>query len=626
MLKIELDKEQTYASDYKIKVKKSRKYSVTTKIVGYSGKPFCGYFGVIFHNKNNRELERKIHWLNDFSGKSKQLKIIFSAKTESISLIYRINIETDFSSNCNFEILPIKEIIVNEEKPQTKEFFHTINDYSLPKLDDLSSEDEEILEKNLVWVFGFPRSGTTWLALQLLSHNSKSINELHIEKHLGSREEQISHKLVRRIDHMKKIPSYFFSSRYKETWNYFLKKLILNRIFAQVRETSKKIIIKEPGGDLGAIDVIADCLPNSKLIILARDGRDVIDSLIDARKTDGFMSEFGETAITSENRISFITSQAKFWTTYTQKLLELHKSSHKVLLVKYENLLKNTFKELKTVYKFLEIKISDDKIKDIINKYSFEKIPQKQKGTGKFYRSAKTELWKKNFSPYEKKIMHDIMANTLTKLGYEEFNLSEIQTKSKITLKETKSSDLHPLSALLKIYNQRMDLQKEFPEVSRGEFTRFIDWAYNLLSSNLIGEEKTKLILSKYVSWFSLFLNDQQNQQMKIREEKSALESSLDLHKKDIDSLQQEKSALESSLDLHKKDIDSLQQEKSALESSLDLHKKDIDSLQQEKSALENSLDLHKKELELIKTSKGFKGLRFVGSKIDKIKKKKKTS
>jgi len=46
---------------------------------------------------------------------------------------------------------------------------------------------------------------------------------------------------------------------------------------------SKNIIIKEPNGSFAA-DVIAECLPDSKIIVLIRDGRDVLDSRFDMHK------------------------------------------------------------------------------------------------------------------------------------------------------------------------------------------------------------------------------------------------------------------------------------------------------------------------------------------------------
>jgi len=50
---------------------------------------------------------------------------------------------------------------------------------------NLSTEEESILEKNLVWVFGSHRSGTSWLAKNLLKHNTFLWNEPMIGLHLG---------------------------------------------------------------------------------------------------------------------------------------------------------------------------------------------------------------------------------------------------------------------------------------------------------------------------------------------------------------------------------------------------------------------------------------------------------
>ena len=51
----------------------------------------------------------------------------------------------------------------------------------------LSEEEELALEKNLVWVFADRRSGTTWLAKELLSHQTKIMDEPLIGLHLGGR-------------------------------------------------------------------------------------------------------------------------------------------------------------------------------------------------------------------------------------------------------------------------------------------------------------------------------------------------------------------------------------------------------------------------------------------------------
>jgi len=97
--------------------------------------------------------------------------------------------------------------------------------------------------------------------------------------------------------------------------------------------------------------------------------------------------------------------------------LENHKKELQYL-VKYEDLRKNTFDELKKIYEFLGMKIDDGELEKIIEKYSFEKIPKEQKGSGKFYRSAQPGKWKENFTDEEVALIEEIMGSTLKKLEY----------------------------------------------------------------------------------------------------------------------------------------------------------------------------------------------------------------
>jgi len=284
---------------------------------------------------------------------------------------------------------------------------------------ELSEGQERILENNITWLFGVARGGTSWLALQLLSHNTFRINEFHLDDHLSTRANEYHEDIVRRIDNPQKNPDYFFSNNYRDVWMFYLRKLILHRIYAQVKEISKKIIIKELVAH-GATDVLADCLKHSKIIILLRDGRDVIDSLFDARGTEGFMTEELKLKKIS-NKQEFILKKSKGWIKRTENLLKTYKSHPENLryLIKYEDLRKNTLEELEKIYKFLEIDISKDELQKIVNKFSFENIPDKDKGKGKFARSATPGKWKENFNESEKKIMNEIMSNKLKELGYE---------------------------------------------------------------------------------------------------------------------------------------------------------------------------------------------------------------
>jgi len=290
----------------------------------------------------------------------------------------------------------------------------------LDKPTELSEEQELALEKNIVWVFGSARGGTTWLGSQLLSYQTYSMFEPKIARFLGDLRQWIV-KDGKKIDRQGAQKDYIFSQQYKKTWIYHLRKLILNRIYSQFPDFSKKIILKEPLGT-GGSDIMSECLPNSKIIIIVRDGRDIIDSKLDAIRDKNSWGVATERNIimTGEQKMLFIRNNSKHYVTLNEDLMSTHANHDKELqiLVKYEDLRKNTIEELSKIYQFLGIDITRNKLEEIIEKFSFENIPKEQKGKGKFNRYATPGKWKENFNEEEQKLMNSIMEKTLTSLGY----------------------------------------------------------------------------------------------------------------------------------------------------------------------------------------------------------------
>lgn len=403
-----------------IKVIENKKYIIKTEVSGFYGKPYSAYFGVILY-ENEKQIGRRIKWLNDFSGNKKKYEIIFITPTKcnSLRFIYRINKETPLQSKCSYEILPINKITL-EENSDLKENYDLPTKYHLPRLKELSFEEENLLEKNLVWIFASRRSGTTWLGRDLLSYKTKFMNEPLIGKVFDFTRESTKDPIKRYIDVHRSDASYFFSDHYKETWKFYLRKLILNRIYSQFQDVTSKIIIKEPNGSMGS-DVILECLPNSKIIVLLRDGRDVMDSNLYARQEGSWqVLQQNLKPILKNERLSFIKEKAEEWINLIQVLLRSYNSHSQELkmLIRYEDLRGNTLELLQKIYKFIEIDVDNEQLKEIVNKYKFENLPNSQKGEGKFIRSATPGKWKESFNDDEKKILEEIMNNTLKKLGY----------------------------------------------------------------------------------------------------------------------------------------------------------------------------------------------------------------
>jgi len=63
-----------------------------------------------------------------------------------------------------------------------------------------------------------------------------------------------------------------------------------------------------------------------------------------------------------------------------------------------------------------------------------------------------------------------------------------------------------PLGPLLKIYNERSDLQANYPEVKKGDYRKLIEWAINVINERY-KDEKAKESLSIYLPWYEENIN-----------------------------------------------------------------------------------------------------------------------
>jgi len=283
----------------------------------------------------------------------------------------------------------------------------------------LTPEQELIFEKNLVWVLSSPRSGSTWLAKELLSNQTTVLDEPYLGFHLASLGAITGNSEM--SEQHRNRPDYFFSKDYETSWKFYLRKLILNRIFSQFTDLSKKILIKEPNGSEGS-DNILRCLPSSKFILVLRDGRDVVDSLLDSRLPGGWnTNEHYVLTVTQETKNEFMKRFATHWKNRMKILLDAYENHPKELRIKlrYEDLRTNTTEELIKLYDFIGIETPKHVIDELIEMYKFENVPKEDKGPGKGKRYASPGLWKENFTNDEKKILEELMGDTLRSLGYE---------------------------------------------------------------------------------------------------------------------------------------------------------------------------------------------------------------
>jgi hypothetical protein len=208
---------------------------------------------------------------------------------------------------------------------------------------------------------------------------------------------------------------YFFSSAWERTWRPALRTLILKRFREQLAEHSYAIV-KEPHGSQAA-ELLMSLLPSSRLIFLLRDPRDVIDSMLDTLAPHSwFMAELeGFRAL---DREAVIRSQAYAWlwrTEAVQRAFDAHRDDLK-MLVRYEDIRADPKPTLVRLADWLDL--NEKPIVKLAELTAIDRMPSEEIRPGRFIRSAAPGRWRTSLSRQEQDLIHDILAEKLTELGY----------------------------------------------------------------------------------------------------------------------------------------------------------------------------------------------------------------
>lgn len=403
-----------------IAVKPGQKYRVRVRVVFNGGRKYSAYLAAIITDSAGREVGRYRRWITDFNDNLQEYQMTFEIPSEGGTLVIgcRVNAEAPVRSESEIEIAIPSDVLIEKVDSSENPDYDSALDYEVQRLPSLTIDQEDKLEKNLVWIFGSPRSGTTWLA-ELLGHYPSNTVwwEPFIGVILGAEWKN------RHFDTFNKIkPDFFFSSQHLSNWTPFLRSLILMRSYSQVQTLDRKVIIKEALGSVGA-DIIMQTLPKSRLIFIIRDGRDTVDSNIDAHRQGAWGHEIKAIPLilTQNDRISWIKEYSELWTKLNNTILNAYNKHNPSLrlMVKYEDLRDDTFTQVNRIIEFLDEPVSEADLRRIVDELKFENIPPSKKGPGKFYRAASVGGWKDNFSSEEKELMNSIMGKTLNAMNYE---------------------------------------------------------------------------------------------------------------------------------------------------------------------------------------------------------------
>ena len=284
------------------------------------------------------------------------------------------------------------------------------------------------LEEKLVWIFGSPRSGSSWM-MRLLSTRPEIavVNESYLGAHLVPVGGEVEAGEYYEHGERAEDPSYFFAREYMPVLRPLLRGLALRGFDNQLRHMGHDpipnwVAIKEPNGSHAA-DTIVSLLPRSRMLFLLRDGRDVVDSLVDAMlgKESWWAERTRSLGRPPQERLAFVSQHSNLWvrrTMATQRGFESLPSDQR-LLVRYEDLLADTPAQLHRIFDWLRLGVTPAQVREIAARHAFESAPDERRGPGKDMRAASPGLWRENLTEDEQRTMQKIMGPKLAELGYD---------------------------------------------------------------------------------------------------------------------------------------------------------------------------------------------------------------
>lgn len=219
-----------------------------------------------------------------------------------------------------------------------------------------------------------------------------------------------------------------FNDDFRDVWLPGLARLLRARFYAHaaalrpagVPLSRVLVALKEPNGSQSA-DVIMAALPGARFLYLLRDGRDVVDSELAACLEGGWVTrEFpGVPPVSPSERVTFLTNSAHKWLWRTEIARQaFDKHTGPKHLLRYEDLLREPHENLRSVFAWLDLDVSEDEVSEWIRMNDFDQIPSNERGPKQFYRAASPGLWRVNLTEEEKSAVDMVIGGKLRELGY----------------------------------------------------------------------------------------------------------------------------------------------------------------------------------------------------------------
>jgi hypothetical protein len=211
--------------------------------------------------------------------------------------------------------------------------------------------------------------------------------------------------------------SYVLSDAYADVWGPELRRLALLRLNAVVERASTRfrlasplLVLKEVSGS-HAIEPVMSLFPRSRLVVLVRDGRDVVDSLLHAYEPGSWLATAQHISYSGPQKASNMAASRR---AHDEHAADLRWT------IRYEDLRADPARELAPVIDWLGLAWDAARIERVVERHAFDSLGGADRGPGKFFRAATPGLWRENLSAEERSVAEEVMGPELRALGYPE--------------------------------------------------------------------------------------------------------------------------------------------------------------------------------------------------------------
>ncbi len=286
----------------------------------------------------------------------------------------------------------------------------------------VKAQVEGIRPENIVWIFGTAKTGSTWLGSLMgepqgyYAWREPNVGDLFGSHYYEKSEGKYSTRKNKHWEHF-----WILAEGHRETWINSIRSFVLEGAkarFPEMTDTSY-LVIKEPHGSHGA-PLLMEALPESRMIFLVRDPRDVAASALAARMKGSWLYERrrdifgGEDTLGDAQPDEIVRGRAERYSRDVGKVKAAYEAheGYKVL-VRYEDLRADTLGTMKRIYGALRITVDEEELAWAVERYCFENIPEGKRGPGKPRRKATPGGWKEDLTPEQVKIVERITAPLL---------------------------------------------------------------------------------------------------------------------------------------------------------------------------------------------------------------------